>query len=102
MITEVPLEHARDRRYRKANERALVRIESLAGFDQSSTRDLEEVFLVLAAMREPPRQRFSQPEMGSHNLIQDLLTPGRTDRLGFQKELVGTFGESCLRGLLAR
>src|SRR5215211_4543757 len=102
MITEVPFEYAGDRWHRKANERALVRIESLAGFDESSTRHLEEVLLVLAAMCEPPRQRFSQPEMGNDDLVKDLLTSGRTCRLGFQEQLMRTFGESIPRGLLAR
>ena len=63
MITKVSLEHSCDRGHRKADKRALMRIEAPAGFDQSGARDLQEVFLVLATMQEPARQRLRQPEM---------------------------------------
>src|SRR5512133_397361 len=50
MIAKVPLEYAGDRRHGKANERPLMRVKSLARFDQSCTGDLQQVILVLAAM----------------------------------------------------
>ena len=93
MITKVSLEHSSDRGHRKADKRALMRIEAPAGFDQSGARDLQEVFLVLAAMQEPARQRLRQPEMRRDHFIEDLLAFGRPRSLCLNEEVLRTFGK---------
>ena len=101
MITKVPLEYAGDRRYGKANERPLMRVESLARFDQSSSCHLEQVILVLTAIQEPTSQRSGQPQVRADDLVKNLLTPGRPSGLGLKEKVVGTFGEFFAGRLLA-
>jgi hypothetical protein len=40
MITKMPLENSGYGRHRESDERALMRIKTAAGFDQSGARDL--------------------------------------------------------------
>jgi hypothetical protein len=79
----------------------LKRIESLTRFDQASACDLEQVLLVLPAMQEPASKGFGQPQVRTDDLVNDLLTPGRTRSLSFEKEVLSTLGEFFPGGLRA-
>jgi len=93
MITEMTFEYASDGWHGKTDKRPLMRIESLTCLHQSSAGNLKQVLLVLAAMQEPAGKRFGQPQMGADNLINDLLTPGRTCGLSLEKKVVSAFGK---------
>jgi hypothetical protein len=102
MITKVPLEYAGDGRHGKANEGTLMRVKSLARFDQSRACNLQQILLVLAAMQEPAGERSGQPQVRADDLVKDLLPPGRAAGLGLKEKVVGTFGEFFARRLLVR
>lgn len=93
MITEMTLEYAGDRWHGKTDERPLMRIESVACLHQPGTCDLEQILLVLAAMQEPAGKGFGQPQMRADNLIDDLLTPGRTCSLSLDEKVMGAVGQ---------
>ena len=97
MITEMSLEHPGDGWHREAHERALMWVEPLTGFDQSGAGDLQEVFLVLAAMRKPPGQRLCQPQMGGDHFVEDPLAFGWSGGLSLKEEVLGVFGQRFAR-----
>src|SRR5215211_3450150 len=93
VITKVSLEHTSDGGHCEADERALMWIEPPTGFDQPGAGDLQEVFLILAAMRKPACQHLRKPEMGSDHVVEDPLAFDRICSLGLNEEVVGMFGE---------
>jgi hypothetical protein len=71
----------------------LAWIKALTGFDQPSAGDLQQIFVVLAAMHESAGQGLCQPKMRGDYLIENPLAFGGSCRLGRNEEVVGTFSE---------
>src|SRR5215207_2020679 len=100
MITEVPLQDSGDGRHCKGNERPLVGVEALSGFDQPGAGDLQQILLVLAAVQESAGERVGEPKVGAHHLVKNLLTLLRSYLARFSQQLEGTVSQLVTLDLL--
>ena len=93
VIAKVPFQYAGDGRHREPDERALVRVETLARFDQPNACHLNQIVIVLAAMCEAPCQGFREPQMGGDHFVEDPLSFGGSGCFGLREEVMGPLHE---------
>jgi len=93
MITEVPLQDSRDGGHGERDERTLLGSEALGSLNQACAGDLQQVLLVLPAVKKAPRQRLGEPEVRGDHLIDDLLALVFTDLTGPAQQGDGTVSE---------